>query len=523
MKTDKSKILKKLTIFLGILFAIALCAGLSACKKSDYFSGFDVLVYYEPNGGQFQGDRNTFVVDAFRYDDFEADEDGYYHFKLKEPTDSTRPESPALTKTRSFCVGWYKTREPLLSPGGNPLDLDGNELVEVKGTYYVKGTEDLEDDKRVVGEPAYEYADRWDFENDELKFKREDGRQEIHLYAGWAPYFRFDYYAKNSGGEWEKYAETTIDYGAIKAGTDTEDLNKLWVPVWGDVEMNYSHKRLNNSIFTFPKPLGDCTFKAAYLDEDCNSAITEETVHIGTVNSENAKPENYVQNIYVDFYDYETFRISEAKQLSSHVNLNAHYEIYGDLDFTPSDVLWPSAFATAEFKGQFLAKDSDERVTIKGVSATASSGDSYGGIFGRIGAGATVKGITFEDAQLIIARTSNRQNCSFGLFAGDIDKNATIENIIIYGGEIGLGAIAKTTNYSLNMLVGGENKTGVQCGAKDITLYAFGENLIGGYRYLVDTAEVDSDGNVTITFPTSSSVTKPEDRTDITTWRQQNG
>ncbi len=524
----KSKsILNKLKIILFAAFVIALCVGLAACKGTGMFDNFDVLVYYEPNGGQFQGQNDTSVVDAFDYDDLEADSEGYYHIKLKEPTDSSRPESPMLTtKNKSFCAGWYAKCEPVLDEEGNHLDADGNVLVEVNGTYYVKGTEEKEESERIISQPAYEYGERFDFENDELKFKREDGKQEIHLYAGWIPYYRFDYFVKNDDGEWTKYQETSVNIGAVKEGTDMDDLNCLWTPVWKDGAMSYTHAYKSNSSYTFPKPKTESTFKAAYLDEACTQEITEMTRHIGTVNLEDATPVNMVQNIYVEFYDYELFRIETEEQLLDHINSAAHYEIYADLDFSGS-YSWPGSFTANDFTGEFVAADSDKNVTITGASATTNGGSSYAGLFGNVAAGAKIEGITFKEAKLTVNSTQRRGEYKFGLFAGNIEEGATVQNVTV-SGSVGLGELAPNPTYTVNLLACGNNG-GVKCGGDGIRLYAFGGRLLGlngyEYNYSVDTdnTKADANGDVEIAFVTDTTRKLNEQTDIITNWRQQNG
>ena len=511
--------LKKLRIIFGLLFLVALCVGLSACKSAGPFDKYDVVVYYNANGGVFGGMKNTMLVDGFCFSDYEADEDGYYHIKLLDPASPLRPQPSkrTLNKTGNFNVGWYKKRVSVTDEEGNLLDNRNRPLVAAgdKGVYYVSGTENSSEP--VVSEPAYTYDDKWDFENGEIVCKAEDGKQSITLYAGWVPYFYFDYYWEVDG-EWVKYGETYFNYENImNDDADYFDRNTIWVPDWNEGIMDHNHS-YNKGTYTFPQMEG-YTFAGAYTDEGCTQKIDDSFVHEGTVDLEHATA-NWLQNIYVKFDKGVQYRISKAEQLANNVRTDGLYTIYDDLDFTGLSQGWPKAFVTGTFTGKFVAAEGT--VTITGATAEFSSDTAiYGGLFGRVGDGAEIKGIEFADAKLKIASTS-RRDCYFGLFSGEISEQATVENITV-GGSVWLGQISSSSTCSVNMLVHGVNKGGVTASADGIELYAYGRNLSMYYLFAVDftATTIDANGDVNIVFAKGIEATQQaEEDKYIETWRQ---
>lgn len=511
---------KKLKFILGILCVIALCTGLAACKKTDELDKYDVLVYYDANGGEFLGKDNVTIVDGFDYDNFEAEADGTYTFKLLEPTSPKRPESPQLTKSQSFFAGWYKTRTAQYDEDGNILDAEGRPLVEVKGenevkgTYYVKGTENAEKaDDRIQSEPYYSYDDKWDFENDVLTCDPEDGKIELRLYAGWVSYYFFDYYVEEDG-EWVRYGQTYFNYGVL-GNEQYSDRDTIWTPEWKDGAMNHEHSYKDNSKYTFPV-VEDCTFKAAYEDEACTQKIEGSVKHGGSLDEEHAKAINPVKNIYVVVEKGVRFRIEKAQQLADNPNPSATYEILDDLDF--ADVKWPAVFSTAVFSGKLIADESVGAVKISNVSVALSGTYSYGGLFGMIAPNAEIKNISFENVDVKVASTGTRNDCSIGLFAGEISEKAAVENVTI-SGSMGLCNIQNNPNCTINAFVGGDNRAGVTLSG-GVRLYAYGEEADKIYLYHIDieSVSVDADGNITVT---SKNSRLEQETIDITTYNME--
>lgn len=561
--------LKKLRIILGLVFIVVLCASLAACKGTQELDRYDVLVYYDSNGGKYGSRGGITIVNGFCFSDYEEDEEGNYHFKLHAPSIEDKNQGTlGLGKNGSFYLDWYRTRELVKDDEGKILDSEGRMLIEdvddndgsrnyyvvnsdgyflsengevvVKRSdgYYIINTDTPA--KRVISEPLYTYENKWDFENDELICNPEEGtlldkdgnviaqqnkkgKYELRLYTGWIPYFFFHYYTQTADGEWVKYGETYFDYSIVNSDNlyDT-----IFTPDWsedGVMEHVNSHKGSNGITYryTFPK-VENCTFEAAYTDAACTQQINGSFVHPGTVNRENATAINRVQNIYVKVKDYVEYHISNAEQLAKNARLDGHYIIYTDeLEFK-GNVKWPNRFVSGEFTGMFVPKDG--HLTIKGVSAAFNDNSaSYGGIFGRIGAGAVVKGITFVDVQLDVSIELSRQECTLGLFTGEIDKKAEVSDIIISGenNKILLGKIANAEKNTINMLVGGDNKGGVTLSEGGVQLWAYGEFYSSTrYRFYVNPEDtvIDDGGNVQMVLTNTDTRYKTQEFIYITTY-----
>ena len=514
---------RKITIIIGLLFIVVACAGLAACKPSNVFDKYDVLVYYDSNGGSYMDRQGVTVIDGFRFDDCERDANGNYHVQLVEMKrkNDDRPQvngdDITLTKADSFLAGWYLTRTAAEGNGS-----------------------------------AYEYDDRWDFDNDELIFNpetgdyyhngdkigtSENGKVEIRLYAGWVDYFLFDYYVQKDG-EWVSYEQTPFDYSSVNA---TNKLDTIFTPYWDEGVMNHT-----TGSYTFPKADNNSTFVAAYSDISCeeqyrispvgNERVEGEEVtgftHSGSLDLAHAKAVNPVQNIYVVVEEGVRFRISEAAQLakSGNARLDGHYEILSNLDFSKSN--WPTVFSSGTFTGSFVAQS---QVTLSGAKAVFSSASAkYGGLFGAIGEGAVIKNITFENASLDVKQTGMRQKCEFGLFAGNIDEKATVQNVVV-GGSISLGMISKynaanDNECKINMVVGGSNKVGVAAAATGIKLFAYGEEYSSYDKYTINYLQthVEANGDVVLVFTNDENEKREKERgttlepAEITTWYSTN-
>ncbi len=529
--------IKKLAILLGVAGLGALCAGLAACKnQKSELDKYDVVVYYDANGGSLQGGENVSVADGFNFSDYQADEEGNYHFKLTEPTSSDRNNRVSMTKPQNFFAGWYKTRTIVkesdgsikdsserlikeedgkyyvIDERGNYIDANGKVLIKRNGEYYVENTNDKA--QRVLTEPKYTYDDYWDFENDTFVCTKR-GEKKLTLYAGWVPYYTFEYYYKNNG-QWTKYGETYFDYKTTNApGSLTTDYDTIWVPDWGEGVMEHSHKYENNRTYTFPK-LDGSTFVAAYSDEDCTQKIETSFKHQGSLDTLHAAAVNRVQKIYVEFENVVRYRIKTAKQLKDNPNLNGYYTILNDLDFSDTD--WPTLFTTGNFKGEFRAEDG-KTVTVANVKATLSSlTASYGGLFGKISKDAKVSGVSFTDATMTLEKTGRNQHCSVGLFAGEIEEGAAVSDVKA-GGKLVLGQVNNLSVCTINMLVGTGSKDGVTVSGGGIKLQASGDQMLGetadsyvySFTVSVEDTTISPDGTVNIVYSNTKKDNQFED------------
>lgn len=511
---------KKITaiLALGCIGLACVGAGCSMSELEKYQEqGYTVMVTYDANGGWFLGRDGITVMDLFNPSKYEADPDGTVHIKLKEPTDLSRPTSGTgnvtLTKQEHFFAGWYQSRELLKNEDGEVVDEYGVVLELNEEGKYVYPLE-VGEEKPKEGMPAYTYAERWDFETDTIDYQEEDGLFEMTLYAAWIPYYQFDYYYRVEGEtEWKYYDTTTFDYKTTKAeNSPTHDKDTIWVPDWQNGAMNHSYRYANNEEFSFPKISGT-TFIAAYLDADCTQKIDGSLEHAGTLDYEIGRAVNRVQNVYVEVEKGERFKISTAQQFLDYASLSGYYELYSDIDFENGNVKWPASFMAGEFTGKIYGANGEAH-TIKNVVASYSSSSAkQGGLFGKIGKTASIKGITFENVTTDLASVATRtSDTTFGLFAGYIEEEAEIENVTV-GGTLRLGAVelALAPDYMIHLLANG-TLDGIT--AKPIKVVVYGMKRVNDYQYSFspDNVTVDqTDWTITLDYTKSSKDNRREE------------
>lgn len=506
---------KNLKIILGLGCLAFLFAG-AACKEKTKEEelrdqGYAICVSYDANGGSFLNRPGVTIQDWIDPAKYQKDSEGVIHVKLLEPTDPSRPTSGSdkvtLTKANYFFAGWYKTREVKLV-NGVPVDGSGRELkLKEDGTYVYAELGEEEEEASVT--PAYVYSDYWNFETDTFDYSEDDGDVSMTLYAGWVPFYEFNYYYEENG-VWTKLAQTTtFDFKTTNAvGSATADKDTIWLPCWNNGAMQYNFEYADKSPYKFPNIEGT-TFAAAYLDEACTQQITTESFeHQGTLELETCTAVNRVQNIYIKATEGVQYYISNAEQLIEYADPDAYYEIMSDLDFKGR--AWPTAFETGTFTGKMYATEGNN-FTLRNVVATHSSQSSLvGGLFGEIAKGAEIRNLTFDNATLDLVYTGQRlRDTSFGLFAGIIYDGAIIENVAI-GGTFKIGAITLGDGYSFNLYANGDI-TGLT--TNEVALQIYGTQLGDLYNFTVlpydpkdpekKTITVDAEYNISVTFDTS--------------------
>lgn len=536
---------KKICTILSLSCIAAACVFAAGCAEKSAVdklreAGCKVFVTYNANGGKFIGTEKVYLLDGINPDDscWTKSDDGKTHIKLTDPTNKLRPtgttDKMTLTKTEYSLAGWYRNRELLKDEKGNALDEAGNVLTQKDEMYFLKLTNGDGSERKVtvcdgqyfyegkasdggivkdtatnkyvyerskaeakIAEmvtPAYSYSGYWDFATDEIEYAESDGEVSLTLYAGWVPYYQYYYYAKNDSGEWEKYGTTYFDYVLSSSGNEKyADQGEMYLPNWqgGNGAMNYSsHTYNDDSTKEFPSIAGK-TFKAAYADKECTQQYTDKITHNGTLDPATALPKDRIQNVYVEFYDEEMFKIETAKQLAANAKTNGSYEILNDLDFEIEKTTWPAVFTTGAFTGKMFSA-TGESVTLKNVKAQYAGTTANGGLFGLIAAGAQLKNLRFENVTMDFASvTCSETDTGYGLFSGDINGAAQIENITVSGAKLRLGIIQLQSGYKINLLAGG-NASGITQ-EDETALEVYGEAGItcSYYYFEPETIEID--------------------------------
>lgn len=540
---------KKICTILSLSCIAAACVFAAGCAEKSAVdklreAGCKVFVTYNANGGKFIGTEKVYLLDGINPDDscWTKSDDGKTHIKLTDPTNKLRPtgttDKMTLTKTEYSLAGWYRNRELLKDEKGNALDEAGNVLTQKDEMYFLKLTNEDGSERKVTvcdgqyfyegkvsaGEaidgaiikdnaakkyiyaiskaeakiaemvtPAYSYSGYWDFATDEIEYAESDGEVSLTLYAGWVPYYQYYYYAKNDSGEWEKYGTTYFDYVLSSSGNEKyADQGEMYLPNWqgGNGAMNYSsHTYNDDSTKEFPSIAGK-TFKAAYADKDCTQQYTDKITHNGTLDPATALPKDRIQNVYVEFYDEEMFKIETAKQLAANAIANGSYEILNDLDFEKTT--WPAVFTTGAFTGKMFSATDKKSVTLKNVKAQYSATTANGGLFGLIAAGAQLKNLRFENVTMDFASVTCREtDTGYGLFSGDINEAAQIENVTVSGAKLRLGIIQLQSGYKINLLANGNASGITQEGETALEVYGEAAIDCSYYYFNPETIQID--------------------------------
>ncbi len=474
MKRKLKFILTLCCLALAFVTAVACDDGTKAEQKQN--AGYKISVTYDANGGSFLNRPGVTLMDMFKPENYQADENGKIHIKLVEPTDKSRWNGNAapqitLTLPDHFFAGWYKTRT-VKTVDGVPVDKDGKALTLLENGSYVY-SDTINDEKPKSALPAYTYSDYWDFENDTIDYSVAEGEVfEMTLYAGWVEYYEFNYYIEDGNGGWEKLDDVTkFDYKTTNTeGSATADKDTIWLPVWENGAMKHSHAYANRETYKFPKVAGT-TFVSAYDDEACTQQIVDSIEHKGSIDLETCTPIDRVHNIYIKLDQGEQYRIETAQQLANNPNSNGYYEIKADLDFT--GVTWPTALSTGKFAGKIFSTEGNV-FKIKNVTVNYNDGVSRtGGLFGEIAKGAEIKNVEFENITTDLINTGSKlKDAQYGLFAGFINDEANISGVKV-GGKLRIGKISLGSGYSINVLANG-NTDGIT--TTGLALQIYGED-----------------------------------------------
>ncbi len=526
--------LKKLKVILGIAALTTLCAGLAACAKIGDVEkyqqeGYDLKVTYDANGGKYYNRDGVSIVRMFKSEEYM--QNGVASIKLSDPSVEDSKLVPTKSNPLSFFAGWYKTREIAMSANNKPLDERGRELVEVDGVYYVDGTQN--DKEPVTSQPTYTYKDYWDFETSRFTIteETEDEDKSLTLYAGWVPYYQFNYYYQSDDG-WVQYGTTSFDFKAVHENSTLSDQDTIFTPDWENGKMSYVHSYSNGNEFNFPDPNKvidedrpdslkgkSFTFSAAYEDEACTIPIIGSLKHEGALDAKTYTITNAVKNVYVVFDHFEKYKISTPKQLSDYANQNAHFELTANLDFSDTD--WSPIFSSSEFKGEISSSEGNV-FTISNVKAEIS-GSTYGGLFGSIAANAVIKNVRFDNVTVDLVTSPTRAFYSYGLFAGNIDDKSEISNVTI-GGTVKIGTLTVPTDYEFNLLANGKRDGITNTG---ISLQVYGSKLLETtFEYAVNPEKISVDESGNVTLVEAIEMEEREKNKEyfdiISSWRQNN-
>ncbi len=414
----------KIKLFALVLLSIAVLS-LTGCgenatpyEKNDS-EGYTISVKYDANGGTFTTNTSV-IVDSFNIE--ELDKNG--SISLISPDDKNRGKDAfTATKNGFFLAGWYKQRIESTDNNGNIV---------------------------------YSYSDKWDFEKDTLKLDTDkqysSSSPVLTLYAAWVPMFKVEFYSLDSGDLLDNYS------------FDPTTVSEIKLPAWseetGAIEM-----------YNFPKKDG-YTFNKAYYDQNKEKPIEALAVtHPGAVDYSTGTAQDSVLKLYVDYNEGEWYKIYSAEQFAESASLNGSYEILVDLDF--SDEIWPTAFMYGNFTGSIKGNGH----TIKNVKLTQTNNSKVNaGLFGNITEKANIDDVNFENITFTIKSGTRVVGTNYGLLAGTISNDATLNNISIKNStlQIDSSCYFGVDDYSIGLVCGMGDATKIS--NADIKCIAVGKN-----------------------------------------------
>ena len=379
-------------LMIGTLFSSAGSQWKDPYKQFDK-QGYSVSVRYDAGDGTF-ANRDVTVVDVFSTGDYTVDENGKIHISLLDPQDKLRGAQAYVVDNPGYTLaGWYTDRQPRVDAEGRPLDEYGV-LTEISGR-----------------EQGWVYSGRWDFDTNTVDLDPsaiDSGADAVlTLYAAWVPGVQFNLYNVNE-----------LDENGNPVLLQTYTSSKLSIPVWKNGAVSLGGN--------FPKL--DGTPNAIYADAQMTQPLTD-PLSI-QINYENGTIVSPAVNVYVDLWEGSWFKISSVKQFYKHARADGNYIIEADLDFSVKGAIWPTAFYKGQnqFTGQIIGNGHK----MSNITVMQPNGSQQGGLFGFIGAGASITDLHFENVTYT-AVGSRLQGATVGLLAGTISEEATLENVTVSG------------------------------------------------------------------------------------------
>lgn len=406
-----------LCLCLMVLLAAMLVTG---CGKNDIYKendrlGYHVSVKYDANGGSFASGNTPVIVDSFNISEMTANGEGKVEIPLLSPVGRTNVN---VQNTGYFLIGWYAQRTD-------------------------------------NGDGTYTYAQPWDFEKDRLTVdsgaKYNASEPVLTLYAAWAPEYKVEYYDLESKALLGEYKFNPA------AGME------LKLPYW-DAQSGAQ------ALGSVPARSG-YTFTGAFYDEaGLQPAAGEGITHPGTINYENGTSQNHTLKLYTQWQEGQWYQISTAEQFVKNFSLTGYYDIQADLDFT--NAIWP----TAAMHGNFAGVIQGNGHTFSNISLEQTNTNKvYTGLFGSLTETASVSDLTLDNVTLTIRKGSRLNGVAYGLLAGNLVSEDSLENVSIYNSRIAIdsGYYLADGSYVIGLVCGMGN-SGID--ASGITCTATGDN-----------------------------------------------
>ncbi len=433
---QKIKAMALAALLLVTLIFVTGCAQEQSPYELNTMEGYSVSVKYDANGGYFTTNTSV-IVDSYDFSQLPTDGSGNGRVALIAPEDSRRGND-AFTAINSgyFLAGWYTER-----------------------------TETAD---------GYVYSGKWDFENDLLTVSAGEGTSAdepiITLYAAWVPLFQIEFYDLETGEYLSNYTfDPTLESEILVPALDEES---------GAIEM-----------FRFPERSG-YTYRETFYDAAGTEAVETATVmHSGVVDYANGTAENHVMKLYVGWDEGEWYHIYNVEQFLDNASVNGSYVIHEDLDFEGE--IWPSSLMYGNFTGTIQGNGH----TFKNITLEQTNNSKVNaGLFGRLAEGSSITDLKLENVTFTIKAGTRVAGTTYGLFAGSISGETTIENVTIAGStlQIDSNCYFGVDDYTIGLLCG---MGSAPIDASGITCQGTGDNA--------ESVEITvTDGEVTVAFVT---------------------
>lgn len=252
------------------------------------------------------------------------------------------------------------------------------------------------------------------------------------LYAAWAPQFTIEFCNMDS-------AEKEV-LSAIKVLPTVSLDTPAWNESTGTIQMG-----------GFPAREG-YTFMAAYYDVSGTQPVEGATLsHSGTINMENGTVENPNMKVYLSWKTGDWYKIYTAKQFANHFSPAGCYDIQADLDFT--DVIWPTNAMHGDFSGVIQGNG----YKISNIVITQTNANKMNtGLFGNVTSTAGIRNLTFDNVELVISTGSRLSGVTYGLLAGNISSQDSVQDVTITNSRILVEAKANmpADSYFMGLVCG---------------------------------------------------------------------
>lgn len=466
--------MKKIIIMIiaATLF-IAAAVTLTSCKKWDNpYEAFDkegdaISIRYLANGGRFAQEETAVLYDVYQLSTVK-EKDGKKEISIIPPEDDRRSLAGGKSN-KDFIVHADPNLYKLAGWGIVEMDKDGNPVLNSDGSYKITG--------------------QWDFSKNVISIDSNKSYSSttpiLTLAAIWAPYYSFEFYIQNEAGEWINIPNSTQG-----------NINTLLFPVWKDGKLDMKN---------YPTISGK-TFSRAYEDSEMTKPIS------GNITPEVSESGETVMKIYTTWQEGNWYQITAGNQIYAINDINGNYIIMNDIVVSK----WRKTFHKGTFNGSILSAkaagiEGGKDVTISGITSddavAADKTNKNVGMFGKIGANATIKGITFDSVTVKFeASAADVTDRYYGLLAGVIETGAVIEDVKITNSKIMFCKTLYeedflstffnddeiTTTNTVNLIAEG-NISGIEFTESDIT-FEFEGGAPADY-----TITIDSNGTFTFT------------------------